>query len=145
MPKYDQKSLTGAAQSIYRATDDASEHYYSAGGSQYGSWDASVSLPPHEKMSLLRTVYDGSEPGGTRQEIMDDFAPDSHEVFLTRDFFIEFGRVYVSAVKAVQATVEQAGYGAAGLDQMARNARYVEDANITAIFHALDKTQNRGA
>ncbi len=144
MPKYDQKSLTGAAQSIYRATDDAAEHYTPAGGSQYGSWDASVSLPPHEQMSLLLTQYDRTTYGGTRRETMDDFKPEAHEVFLTHDFFTAFETVYASAMRAVNATAKQAGYGADGLVHMADNVKYVEDANIAAVFHTLDQTQKRG-
>jgi hypothetical protein len=42
------------------------------------------------------------------------------------------------------ATSQQAGYGGHGLDRMALNAKAVEDKNITAVFDALDKTQNRG-
>ena len=144
MPKYDSKSLTDAAETIFNATDETQEHYTPAGGSQYGSWDASVSLPLHEQMALLGKKYDESYPGSQRYETLDDFKPESYEVFLTKDFFTTFGTVYESAMNAVNATVQQAGYGAEGLSRMSENIKAVEDANITAVFDVLDKTQNRG-
>jgi hypothetical protein len=144
MPKYDPKSLTDAADAIFNATNETEEVYTPAGGSQYGSWDASVFLPPHEEMSLFVEKYDESYPGSHRYETLDDFKPESYEVFLTKDFFTTFETVYESAIKAVNATVKQAGYGAEGLYRMSDNIKAVEDANITAVFAVLDKTQNRG-
>jgi hypothetical protein len=144
MPKYDPKSLTDAAEIILNATDETEEHYNPAGGSQYGSWDASTSLPMHEQMSLFRNKYDDPFSSSPRTETLDDFKPESYEVFLTRDFFTTFETVYGTAIKAVQTTVRQAGYGAEGLYHMSDNIKAVEDANITAVFHVLDKTQNRG-
>lgn len=141
MPKYDEKSLTDAAQSISTATDDAKEQYNPAGGSQYGSWPASTTLPAHEEMSLLLVV----NPDKGEYQSLDDFKPESWQAFLTKDFFTTFKTVYESAEKAVNATAQQAGYGGGGLERMAENAKAVEDENITAVFNALDKTQNRGA
>ncbi|GAB2814075.1 hypothetical protein GCM10027176_18300 [Actinoallomurus bryophytorum] len=144
MPKYDPKSLSDAAEAILNATDDTMEHYHPAGGSQYGSWDASMSLPMHEQMSLFGLKYGDPYPGETKSETLDDFKPESYEVFLTANFYTAFGAVYESAIKAVKATAKQATYGAEGLYRMSDNIKAVEDANITAVFHALDKTQNRG-
>ncbi|MFB9832518.1 hypothetical protein [Actinoallomurus acaciae] len=141
MPKYDEKSLTDAAQSISAATDNATAQYHPAGGSQYGSWPASTTLPAHERMSLLLML----NPDTGESQSLDDFKPKSWQVFLTKDFFTTFETVYESAEKAVNATVQQAGYGGYGLEQMTLNAKTVEDKNITAVFHTLDKTQNRGA
>jgi hypothetical protein len=144
MPKYDQNSLRDASGTIFNATDETHEHYNPAGGSQYGSWDASMSLPLHEQMSLFRQKYGEEYPGSSRSETLDDFKPESYEVFLTKDFFTTFGTVYESAMNAVETTVKQAGYGAAGLSRMADNIKAVEDANVVAVFDVLDKTQNRG-
>ena len=144
MPKYDQKSLTDAADTILNATSETDEVNTPAGGSEYGSWDASLSLPPHEEMSLFREKYDEAYPGSQRDETLDDFKPESYEVFLTKDFFTTFGTIYKSAILAVDATAKQAGYGAEGLYRMSHNNKAVEDANITAVFEVLDKTQNRG-
>ncbi|WP_329248889.1 hypothetical protein OG417_02150 [Actinoallomurus sp. NBC_01490] len=140
MPKYDESSLAEAAQSISSATDDTHEHYNPAGGSQYGSWPASTTRPAHERMSLLLLT----NPDTLTYQTLDDFKPESWQVFLTKDFFTTFKTVYEAAEKAVDATSQQAGYGGHGLDRMALNAKAVEDKNITAVFNALDKTQNRG-
>ncbi|GLY87939.1 hypothetical protein [Actinoallomurus iriomotensis] len=139
MPKYDQKSLTDAAEAISYATEDTKEKYYPAGGSQYGSWPASTLLPAHEGMSLLMM----KNPDTMQYETLDDFKPESWEVFLTKDFFTTFQTVYDSSQKAVRATAQQAGYGGYGLDRMAWSAKHVEDDNVTAVFKTLDKTQNR--
>ena len=144
MPKYDPKTLTDAADAISYASNETKETYHPAGGSQYGSWDASMSYPAHEEMSLFVKKYDQSYPGSYQYETLDDFKPESHEVFLTEDFFTTFGVIYRSAITAVETTVKQAGYGAAGLHRMADNIKAVEDANITAVFEVLAKTQNRG-
>jgi hypothetical protein len=143
VPKYDFKSLSDAAQAIDSATWDTKEDYRPAGGSQYGSWDASVTLPMHEKMSLLVDVPDHLSRSGMRSQTLDDFKPESYEVFLTENFFETFGRFYRSAIKAVDVTVKQAGYGAAGLSRMSENMKATEDANLTATFRVLDKMQNR--
>jgi hypothetical protein len=91
-------------------------------------------------MSLLMM----KNPDTMQYETLDDFKPESWEVFLTKDFFTTFQTVYDSSQKAVRATAQQAGYGGQGLDRMAWNAKAVEDDNITAVFKTLDKTQNRG-
>jgi len=103
-----------------------------------------MSLPPHEEMSLFVKKYGEPYPGTYRYETLDDFKPESHEVFLTKDFFTTFGTIYRSAITAVDTTVKQAGYGAAGLSRMSDNIKAVEDANTTAVFEVLSKTQKRG-
>jgi hypothetical protein len=143
MPKYDFTSLSDAAQAIDSATWDTRETYTPAGGSQYGSWDASVGLPEHEKMSLFHDVPDDLDPSGMRSQTIDDFKPESYEVFLTENFFETFGRFYRSACLAVEVTAKQAAYGAGGLSRMAENMKATEDANLTATFRVLDKMQNR--
>ena len=143
MPKYDFKSLSDAAQAIDSATWDTKEIYNPAGGSQYGSWDASVTLPTHEKLSLFAEVRDEEDLIGMRRQTLDDFKPESYEVFLTENFFETFERFYRSAIAAVEVTVKQAGYGAAGLSRMSENMKATEDANLTATFHVLDKMQNQ--
>jgi hypothetical protein len=144
MPKYDQKSLTDAADAIMRAVDDTEPQTTPAGGSQYGSWDASTSYPPHQEMSLFLEQSDEGYPGHSRFQTLDDFAPRSYETFLTKDFFTTYEKVYGAAIAAVGATVKQARYGGTGLFRMAENMAEVEDANLTAVFGVLDKTQNRG-
>ncbi|GAA4513173.1 hypothetical protein GCM10023191_079880 [Actinoallomurus oryzae] len=144
MPKYDESSLTEAAQSISSATDETHEHYNPAGGSQYGSWPASTTLPAHERMSLLLVKDFEALTDQETYQTLDDFKPESWQIFLTKDFFTTFETVYRAAEKAVETTSQQAEYGGYGLDRMALNAKAVEDKNITAIFNALDKTQNRG-
>jgi hypothetical protein len=78
-----------------------------------------------------------------RSQTVDDFKPESYEVFLTENFFETFGRFYRSACSAVEVTVKQAAYGAGGLSRMTENMKATEDANLTATFHVLDKMQNR--
>jgi hypothetical protein len=143
MPKYDQKSLNDAAHVIDQAAYSTEEQYYPAGGSQYGSWAASMALPAHEQMALLLRREEPNGAADQGWQNLDDFAPESWETFLTKDFFTDFAKVYDAAMHAVAATAEQATYGSLGLLQMAQNAKKVEDANITDIFHSLDKTQNR--
>jgi hypothetical protein len=144
MPKYDQKSLTDAADAILSAVDDTEPRTTPAGGSQYGSWQASTTYPPHEQMSLFVKQSDKDYPGESRFQTLDDFAPKSYEVFLTKDFFATYEKVYEAAVAAVSATVKQARYGGTGLYRMADNMAEVEDANLTEVLGVLNKTQNRG-
>ncbi len=143
MPKYDWKSLTDAAEAIYEGVDRTKSKYYPPGASQYGSWQGSTFLPSHADMSLFSKIYGNSHPGETRYENIEDFKPESWQTFLTSVFYKDFDTVYESAIKAVTATAAQANYGSVGLSHMAQTMKAVDDKNITAVFSALNTTQNR--
>ncbi len=127
MTKYDSRSLSIAANAIYQ-----------------GVLGTEVQNDPaHADMSLFSQIPDDPRPGMVRLEDINDFAAEPWQTFLTKVFYINFDEIYESAKKAVTATADQAQYASTGMNRMSENRKAVEDKNLTAVFGALNTTQNR--